>query len=140
MGAAKDSYTCGSIIWDQVSSVGGMALSIATMGSSAAISKAATAGKTLERIAEMKKKFEAMQKVLEKADTFKGLVDDAVGMAGDIAEEAKSAQAATTADSSAMTEEDIVKMAADIAALADPTGIAGTVSAYTYSKCSKIQV
>jgi hypothetical protein len=86
MGAAKDSYTCGSITWDQVSAVGGMALSIATMGSGAAISKAATAGKTLERIAEMKKKFESLQKSLEKADTFKGLVDKAVGMAGDIGE------------------------------------------------------
>jgi hypothetical protein len=39
-----------------------------------------------------------------------------------------------------MSEEDIVKMTADIAALADPTGIAGTVSAYTYSKCSKLKL
>jgi len=29
-------------------------------------------------------------------------------------------------------------MAMMIAALADPTGVAGTISAYTYSKCSAI--
>lgn len=68
MGAAKDSYTCGSIIFDQVSAVGNMALSIATLGSSAAISAAAQAGKTAERIAAMKKKFESLQKILEAAD------------------------------------------------------------------------
>jgi hypothetical protein len=31
-------------------------------------------------------------------------------------------------------------MAAMIAALADPTGIAGTVAAYAYAKCSKLKL
>jgi hypothetical protein len=36
MGASKDFTTCASIIFDQVSSVGNLALSIATMGASVA--------------------------------------------------------------------------------------------------------
>jgi hypothetical protein len=79
MGASVDSKTCASIIWDQVSAVGGMALSIATMGSSSAITKATQAGKNAERIIEMKKKLETMQKYLEKADTFKGYIEKAMG-------------------------------------------------------------
>ena len=79
MGASVDSTTCASIIFDQVSAVGGMALSIATMGSSSAITKATQAGKNAERIIEMKKKLETMQKYLEKADTFKGYIETAMG-------------------------------------------------------------
>jgi len=43
-----------------------------------------------------------------------------------------------TADPNSVTAEDIVRISAQIAALADPTGIAGTVAAYTYAKCSKL--
>lgn len=50
MGAAVDSKTCASLIWDQVSSVGGMALNIASMGTASAATKAAQAGKNAERI------------------------------------------------------------------------------------------
>jgi hypothetical protein len=38
-----------------------------------------------------------------------------------------------------MTDDEIVKLTADIAAIADPTGIAATISAYTYPLCSKVQ-
>lgn len=46
----------------------------------------------------------------------------------------------SSADASTVTNEDIVRMSAQIAALADPTGIAGTISAYTYSKCSALKL
>lgn len=38
---------------------------------------------------------------------------------------------------SATTKEDYARVAALIAALADPTGVSSIVAAYTYSKCSK---
>jgi hypothetical protein len=34
--------------------------------------------------------------------------------------------------------EDLARIAASIAALVDPSGIAGTIAAFTYAKCSKI--
>lgn len=36
------------------------------------------------------------------------------------------------------TEEDIARLAAMIASLADPSGVTGVVAAYTYPKCSKL--
>ena len=38
----------------------------------------------------------------------------------------------------AATEEDMIRFAAQIAALLDPSGVANTVAAYTYPKCSKL--
>lgn len=43
-----------------------------------------------------------------------------------------------TEDYSKYTEADYVNLAAQIAALADPTGIAGVVENYSYPKCSQI--
>ncbi len=37
-----------------------------------------------------------------------------------------------------MTEADIVRLTAEIASIADPTGIASTVAAYSHPKCSQI--
>ena len=37
----------------------------------------------------------------------------------------------------ATTEEDIIRAAADVASLADPSGVSSAVSAYTFPKCSK---
>jgi hypothetical protein len=45
-----------------------------------------------------------------------------------------------SSDPETITAEDIVRLSAMIAALADPTGVAGTIAAYTYSKCSQIGV
>ena len=38
-----------------------------------------------------------------------------------------------------LSPEDIVRVSAELAALADPTGVAGVVAAYSYPKCSKIR-
>lgn len=138
MGAAKDSKACASQVWDQVTSIGGVALNVATLGSASAITKAVQAGKNADRILDIKKKFEDLKKLLEGADKFKGLVDKYASAAGDVGSEVKSAQAVSSIDTTKVTEEEMVKLAADIAAIADPTGIAGTVAAYSFSKCSKI--
>jgi len=58
-------------------------------------------------------------------------VADAADIAVDASEMAE-------ADPDTITAEDIVRISAAIAALVDPTGIAGTIAAYTYPKCSKI--
>jgi len=39
-----------------------------------------------------------------------------------------------------ITPEDMVRVAAQIAALIDPTGVSDVVAGYTYPKCSKIKV
>lgn len=38
-----------------------------------------------------------------------------------------------------MTPEDIIRTAATVAALADPTGIAGVIGAYTHTKCDVVK-
>lgn len=43
-----------------------------------------------------------------------------------------------TADPSKVTPEDIARVAAQIAALLDPTGVSGVISAYTYPLCSNL--
>jgi hypothetical protein len=45
MGAAKDGSTCTNMIFDQVSSVGNLALSVATLGASSAAKLATNAAK-----------------------------------------------------------------------------------------------
>jgi hypothetical protein len=61
MGAATSSSVCASIIFDQVSSVGEMALSIATLGSSSAATGAADAAE----LSTMRKKFAELKKAYE---------------------------------------------------------------------------
>jgi len=56
---------------------------------------------------------------------------DSVAVANDAGELA-------TANPDTVTAEDITRITAAIAALADPTGISGAIAAYTYPKCSKI--
>lgn len=55
-------------------------------------------------------------------------------------EAGKSTAELLKADSNNITPEDMVRVAAQIAALVDPTGVADVVGAYTYPKCSKIKV
>jgi hypothetical protein len=50
MGAAVNSKTCVNIIFNQVTSVGEMALNLATMGTSAAANEAATAAEKEKKL------------------------------------------------------------------------------------------
>jgi len=56
MGAAKDKKVCGEIIVGQISSVGQIAMNIATLGSSSAATAGANAAKNVGKIASLKKK------------------------------------------------------------------------------------
>lgn len=62
MGAAKDIATCAQIIFDQVTSVGELALSIATFRSSSSLlTKAGTTTKNLIKNTAIAKKFASLK-------------------------------------------------------------------------------
>lgn len=58
MGAAVDSATCRDVVIDQVSSVGTLALNIATLGSSSGATSAATAAKGAAKLSKLRKQLE----------------------------------------------------------------------------------
>lgn len=78
MGAAKTSTICADIIFDQISSVGQMALKIASMvltaGGSAAATSGTTAAANAAKISELKSQLDAIKKILSTAEKAKNLV------------------------------------------------------------------
>jgi hypothetical protein len=135
MGAAKDSTTCATTIFSQVSSVGQMAIFVASLGTSSGGSEAANAAQTAGRLAKLKEQFARMKAAY---DEIRNLPE--VKTAVEIAQNANRVRKgynATQTLASAVTEEDIVRAAAQIAAVLDPSGVSSTVGAYTYPKCSK---
>lgn len=138
MGVAKDSTVCKSIIWDQVSSVGSMALSMATLGASNAVTKAVKIGQAADDAIQARKYFETLQMAVDGTSAFKSVIENAAALGGDKAEEAAQAKEILNADASVLSVEDMVRISANIAALADPTGIAGTIGSFTYPKCSAL--
>lgn len=129
MGSSKDSATCGTTVFDQVSSVGNMAAAIATAGASGEATNAAKAGK----LAELKKAYAAAKaanpKWAEAAEKTMKVKENA--------EQTYTTYQIMNTDS-VPTAEDIARLAATIASLADPSGATGVVAAYTYPKCSKL--
>jgi hypothetical protein len=130
MGAAKDSVTCGMTVFDQVMSVGNLAVDIATVGSGGMATSAAKLGK----LAELKKAYAAAKQANA---TWAQAVDAAVKIK-ETAEQVYTGYQVLTTDA-VPTTEDLVRLAATIASLT-PVPIAGSaagvVAAYTYPKCS----
>jgi len=132
MGAAKDSFTCGQIVFDQVSSVGQVAFNIATLPTGAGVaSAAASSASKAARLAELKRMYQTLKSLYRENETAIRALAASKRAAGAIVDDVQ------LIDDDVVTEEDIVRIAAEIAAIADPTGVAGTVAAYTYPKCSK---
>ena len=129
MGSAKDSATCGMTVFDQVSSVGNLAASVATMGSSGA----ATNATKVSKLAELKKAFAAAKAANPKW----AQAAEASLKVKEAAEQTYTSYQVLSTDA-VPTDEDIARLAAQIASLADPTGATGVVAAYTYPKCSKL--
>ncbi len=131
MGAAKESFTCGHVVFDQVSSVGQMAMFVSSLGSSAAANEGANAATNATRLAELKRKYAQLKEEYEKV---KPTIDklNKAKKAGGAASNTVQLVSEDTA-----TPEDIARVAAQIAAIVDPTGAASTVAAYTYPKCSE---
>jgi len=90
-------------------------------------------------LSTLRKKFADLQKAYKATQKFRD-IKDKLSTAKDVYVSAKDLDTISSADASTVTNEDIVRMSAQIAALADPSGIAGTISAYTYSKCSALKL
>lgn len=131
MGAAKDPRTCAGIVFDQVSSVGQMAMFVGSLGTSSA----GSAGANSAKLAQLKRKFEDMKRAWNQIRNSRKVRNaiEAAKAAGTI----KQAYDISQEVNNATTEEDMVRVAAQIAAIADPTGFSATVGAYTYPVCSK---
>lgn len=131
MGAAKDSKTCGSAIFNQVYSVGNLAFTVATLGMSTAATGAEKAGESAEKLSKLRKLYDQLKTAYEsnKAAIQTALKAKKTGGVALTLDEFKS--------SDNVTAEDITRVSAQIAAIADPSGASDTVAAYTYPKCSK---
>jgi len=134
MGAAKTSKVCAETIFDQVSSVGNLALNAATFGAG----KAASFAKNSAEAQKLKELYVNMKKIVDNNDKVQKIVSQGQGKFP-AAEAGKSTAELLKANPDNITPEDMVRVAAQIAALIDPTGVSDVVAAYTYPKCSKIK-
>ncbi len=140
MGAAKDFKTCASIVFNQVSSVGKLALTIATLGESSAVTEAESESGNASKLAKLKDSYKKMKEAYEAAKKeFPALRKAEASFksaAGSGSKDDKLAAGLNNA-SEAVTAEDLARAAAEIASIADASGVSATVEAYTYPKCSK---
>jgi len=132
MGAAKDSTTCASIVFGQVTAVGQLALTVATLGSSMAGSGAADTGK----LAALKQQYEQLKGLYEAAKTTYPAIQTAEKVV-DVGLTVKKGYTALSTATNAIVAEDVARLAAQIAAIVDSSGVSSTIGAYTYPKCSK---
>jgi len=133
MGAAKDKNTCATVISDQVAGPLMILATIASLGTSTAPSAAANAAKAASTTTKLGKATAAAKKAKEIYDKGKKIYDVSkatVEMGTALAENIKEGNSAT------VTALEATKDAMDIAALLDPTGVAATMAAFTYPKCS----
>lgn len=143
MGTAKDKATCGMIVFGQVSSVGNLALNISTAGGSGAATKAASSSDDASKLAQLKKKFEEMKEAFEAAKKASPALQKAQKLydngktAYDNSKPFLQSYTAYNTGTKAVTEEDLIRMSAQIAAIVDTSGVADVVASYTYPKCSK---
>lgn len=154
-GAAKDSKACASVVVGQVTSVLQTAAFLVSAGSSGGASTGAGAAAKAEKLGRMQKAFNEMKRAWEATKKAYPAVEKAV----DVAQKANTARSYASQGykytynayekvsqakeyvydvaPSEITEEDIVRAAADIASILDPSGISSIIGAYTYPVCSK---
>ena len=131
-GFAKDKKTCTFIVGAQVGAAIEVAAFIFSAGTSATASTGAKALKAHKQMVKMSKAKRWATLNRKKAAVLKGF-NQAKAAGQNVAAYGSSLSNL----SAATTEEDLVRAAADIASLADPTGISSAAAAYTYPKCSK---
>ena len=139
MGAAKDTSTCASTIFSQVTSVLQLAAFVATLGSTAVADEAATGIKDVGKLAQVKDKFNSLKTaVVEASPKLTESVKDVNATRKDAQASMKLAKttSALAQTNDTTPPEDMIREAADMASLIDPTGVSGVVAAYTYPKCS----
>lgn len=119
-----------------MSSVGNLAYQISTLYSTSA---ATTATQDPSKFAELKEKFKQVVAAVKGSQEFQKIMD-AKQVGGGAYSLYKAGELARgTIDANTYTYADMVRMAALIAAAADPTGVAKTVVAYSFPKCSEIK-
>ena len=137
MGAAKTSAVCGSAVFGQVASVGQMAMTVASLGSSTALTAGMKAPEDASKLAKLKQEYSRMKVAFDLAKKNNQNVARAV-QAADAANKGKKGYVAMDTADNITTEEDMARLSAQIAGIMDPTGVSDTVAAYTYPKCSKL--
>ncbi len=134
MGAAASESVCASTIFSQTSSVGFLALNIATLGASSSATKV----EKTTKLSKLIKKFKDWKATVDKhtmqlQKDVKNIIE-----LNNMINVLENTMNASKADD--LSEEDIVRTTAQIAALVDPSGVASVVAAYTYPKCSEIRL
>lgn len=144
MGAAKDSMTCGLVIFNQVASVGQLAITAATLGSSMLGNTGASAATNAGKIAQLTELYDKLVKGYDAAKKAYPVIqgaEKAYEVGSNLNDLRKTISTLSTAkdtvENKAALAEDITRVAAQIAALVDTSGVSGTVAAYTYPKCSR---
>lgn len=128
MGAAVSNQVCASTIIGQITSVGTLALKIASLGTSSA----AIAGGKLARLSQFTDKFKNLKAIYEKG---KKVFDEIQGFKAKY-DALNNVIEASRADD--ITAEDIKRISSEIAALIDMSGVSDVIAAYTFPKCSAI--
>ena len=128
MGAAVDDATCALVITDQIMGPLEMVAFFATLGSSSGATTAAkvgvkTATKGAKAIDKAGDTFKAIKKTAEELENAVSTAEGVVDGVEDLVE--------------CETEADCIRVAAEVAALFDPTGIASTVAAYSHDICTR---
>lgn len=139
MGASPSSTSCALVVFDQVSSVGMLAINIATFGASGEAEIAANTAKSGKIINELTAKFKQLKELYDKNQKYVDLVKKGMNVTA-YATTARQVSIAMTSDINTITAADIIRISAQMAALADPSGIAATIAAYSYPLCSDVKL
>ncbi len=152
MAAATSKSVCVKTILKEIGAVAQLAFNIAsevvTLGGATAAIQAENAAKNAGKLADLKKKFEEMKKAVMESKEIKKIIEKGKQMkqkydsyGEDIKKSIDSIGAANELikmETGKVTEADMVRISAQIAALVDPTGIASVIQAFAYPKCSDI--
>ena len=137
MGAARNSKACNAVVFGQVASVAQLAFTVASLGSSTALTAGMSAPEKASRLAKLKQQSSALSVQFELLRKNNTMVQNALDVFR-VANAGRNGYMIIKENQEVATEEDMVRIAAQIAAILDPSGVASTVAAYTYPKCSKL--
>ena len=139
MGAAITKEACAAVVFGQVASVAQLAMNVASLGSSTAITAGMSAPQKASRLAKLRQQYSALKVQFELLRANNKMVQNALDVYK-VANASRKGAIAIEAcgDPTTATEEDIARCSALIAQIVDPTGIADVVASYTYPKCSKL--
>ena len=107
-------------------------MTVVSLGTSTAGTGAANAAKSPQEISKLRQAYDSMKKLYEANKTALQAAAKAKQIVGVVS------SGSALASSETVTPEDIARLAAEIAAVADPTGVSATVAAYTYPVCSAL--